>query len=51
MRDTNADVLVVLDKEGELRGVMPATDLMVRLSKGKVVSEDPITKIFLKRYR
>jgi len=44
-------VLVVLEKDGSLAGVLPATDLMVRLTKGKVTSTDPITKIYLKRYR
>jgi len=51
MRDTKSDVLVVLEKDGSLAGVLPATDLMVRLSKGKVTTNDPITKIYLKRYR
>lgn len=51
MRETASDVLVVLEKDGSLAGVLPATDLMVRLSKGKVTSNDPITKIYLKRYR
>ena len=51
MKDTKSDVLVVLEKDGSLAGVLPATDLMVRLSKGKVTSTDAITKIYLRRYR
>lgn len=51
MKASGATCLVVCDAAGKAIGIMPATDLMTRLTKRKVTLSDNISYICLKVFR
>jgi len=51
MKASGATCLVVCDPAGKAIGIMPATDLMTRLTKRKVTLSDNISYICLKVFR